>query len=283
METVSHDPAVVPTAVAKQRTESAEILHWDESLETAPPRASGKLRVRLHYRGRGRPFPLEFPAEYSGQDYGRRAMNPQYPGCEATPPRGQRRFRMGSLAMFRRTTCSVWMGLVWMVAGVAWADVESGPAPGATVPPAKLLVLGEQEAYDEKEIVAERGEKLTVYVFVQATEWSRPMSRYLRGLDELLRPIDAEARVVAIWLTANVDETKNYLPRARQSLKFESTTLAVHPGDTLGPADWNVNTRASLTAVVTRGRKVVKSFAYVSLNETDLPPVKKTLEESRGK
>jgi hypothetical protein len=46
-----------------QAAGSPEILDWDACIETAPPRPSGKVKVRLHFRGRGKPIPMEMPDE----------------------------------------------------------------------------------------------------------------------------------------------------------------------------------------------------------------------------
>ena len=42
-----------------ESTEGLDILDWDASIETPPPRPSGKIKVHLNFRGRGKPIPLE--------------------------------------------------------------------------------------------------------------------------------------------------------------------------------------------------------------------------------
>lgn len=36
-----------------------DILNWDVAIVAPPPRQSGTIRVKLIYKGRGKPFPVE--------------------------------------------------------------------------------------------------------------------------------------------------------------------------------------------------------------------------------
>ena len=38
-----------------------DILYWDVSIVTPPPRPSGTIRVKLEYKGRNKPIPVENP------------------------------------------------------------------------------------------------------------------------------------------------------------------------------------------------------------------------------
>lgn len=40
-----------------------DILNWDVAITPPPPRRSGTIRVRLIYKGRSKPFPIENPWE----------------------------------------------------------------------------------------------------------------------------------------------------------------------------------------------------------------------------
>ena len=40
-----------------------DILNWEFTIETPPPRPSGTIRVKLKYKGRSKPIPLENPWE----------------------------------------------------------------------------------------------------------------------------------------------------------------------------------------------------------------------------
>jgi len=42
-----------------QAISQAEVLDWDACLETPPTRPSGTVKVRLHFRGRDEPIPVD--------------------------------------------------------------------------------------------------------------------------------------------------------------------------------------------------------------------------------
>src|SRR5438552_10181498 len=110
-------------------------------------------------------------------------------------------------------------------------DVESGPESGK--PAAALKVFDATGPGKDKEVdyAAERKDKPTIYVFVQADKWDRPMARFLKRLDEVLQKEGQDSNVVAVWLTDNADQTKAYLPKAQQSLQLQATVLTCFTGD----------------------------------------------------
>ncbi len=170
-----------------------------------------------------------------------------------------------------------------LAVGVAAADVESGPKAGEKVGELKAFgVVGPVEG-KEVDYAAERKDEPTVYLFVSAENFSRPIDRFMRTLDGKLDEAGGDkAAAVAVWLTADADESKAYLPRAQASMKFQKTALAVF-GDKSGPNGWGVNPDAHLTVVVANKGKVVKSFAYTSVNETDARAVLAELKKAVGK
>jgi hypothetical protein len=179
--------------------------------------------------------------------------------------------------------------LAVLLTPAARADVESGPKAGEKVP--ALKVFGAVGTAEGKEIdfAAERKDLPTVYVFVQAEEGGvpvggRPAARFMKALDtEIARTVD-KAAIVAVWLGEKAfEKQKYYLPRINMSLKFENTSLAAFDGDRSGPKDWGINPDAHLTAVIAHKGKVVKSFAFNSVNETDVKPVLEELKKAAGK
>ena len=162
-------------------------------------------------------------------------------------------------------------------------DVSSGPEQGKTVP--ALKVFDATGPHKDKEIVyaAERKDKSTIYIFIQAEKWDRPMARFLRKLDDALQKKDEDWPVVAVWVTDNPDKTKGYLPLAQQSLRFEKTALTCFTGEKMGPKDWSINGDAYLTVVVTTKGKVVSTFGYRSINETNAPAVQDAYEKALKK
>jgi hypothetical protein len=167
---------------------------------------------------------------------------------------------------------SLWFGLLLVAAGLyapaARADVESGPRVGEPAPALNVAAITGEFADQQLDYAERRGEAPTIYVFVPDEKWSRPTARLLRKLDEAAPGAVSEARIVAVWLTADVAKTRDYLPRAQESLKFEHTALTVYEQDVAGPGDWGVNSDADVTIVVTRGGKIAAAFGFVSPNET---------------
>ena len=159
-------------------------------------------------------------------------------------------------------------------AGLARADVASGPKEGDKV--ATLMVYAVTGEPKDKEVdyAGLLKDKPTVYVFVSAKDFGRPMFRFLKKLDE---DLGDDGLVVAVWLTDDADKSKEYLPKISQYFKGSALTVF---GGTTGPKDWAINPDAHLTAVVAHKGKVVKSFGYMSLNETDVPEVVETLKKA---
>lgn len=170
-----------------------------------------------------------------------------------------------------------------LLAPAARADVESGPKPGEKVAELKVFAVTGPVEGKEIDYVAERKDAPTVYLFVQSEHWSRPVARFLKALDGKLGEADDKALAVAVWVGGEADKNKDYLPRANQSLKMEKTALTVFGGDKGGPNNWGVNADAHLTAVVVNKGKVVKSFTFVSVNETDVRGVVTELKKAAGK
>ncbi len=182
-----------------------------------------------------------------------------------------------------RAHAFAWCVMTALLTAPVLADVESGPAVGDKVTALKVFaVVGELENKDV-DYAAVRKDKPTVYVFIQADKWDRPMARFLRTLDKEVKKESEDAYVVAVWLTADADKTKDYLPRAQQSLQFENTALTFSKDGKAGPKGWNINDQARLTAVVANKQKVAARFGFVSLNETDVPAVRDALKKSLEK
>ena len=159
-------------------------------------------------------------------------------------------------------------------------DLDSGPDRGKQVPVLKVFDVTGPNKGKEIDYAGERKGRLTIYIFIQADKWDRPMARFLKRLDEAVQKEHEEAVVVAVWLTDNVDKTKEYLPLAQQSLQFQTTVLACFTGEKTGPNEWNVNADTHLTVVVANRAKVAATFAYRSLNETNVPDVGEALQKA---
>lgn len=169
-----------------------------------------------------------------------------------------------------------------VVGGLRAEDVQSGPKAGDKVAALKVLVATGEGAGKELDVAAERKDKPTVYVFIDAEQFSRPIARYLKVLDGAVNNLGNESHIVAVWLTSDQDKTKAYLPKAQMSLQLEAATLAQFPGAKSGPDGWAINDRAFVTTVVARKEKVTANFAYVSVNETDVRKVAAEIKKAIG-
>lgn len=181
--------------------------------------------------------------------------------------------------MMNVNRCSL-VFMLFLVATPARAQVASGPSAGEKTPPLKVMaVTGEQEN-KELDYVAERKDKPTIYVFVQADQFNRPIARFIKELDKDVKKDSEQAYIVAVWLTEDKDKTKEYLPRIQQSLKMESTALTYFPGEKSGPNGWGMNTDAAVTVVVVNKTKVAASFGHRSINEANAKEVLDALKKA---
>jgi hypothetical protein len=165
------------------------------------------------------------------------------------------------------------LGLLGLLT-VGLADLASGPKEADKAPPLKVYAITGEPKDKQVDYAELRQDKPTAYVFVSAKDFDRPMFRFLKKLDE---DVGDDGLVVAVWLTEDVDKSKAYLPMIAHY--FKGAVLTVFSG-TAGPKDWAINPDARLTAVVAHKGKVVKSFAYLSLNETDAPEVVEKLKKA---
>jgi hypothetical protein len=169
-----------------------------------------------------------------------------------------------------------------LAVSTSWAqDVTSGPEKGKAVPPLPVFDATGPQKDKDVDYAAERGDKPTVYVFIRADKWDRPMARFLKGLDGVVQKEGDDTSVVGVWLTDDAAKTKAYLPLAQQSLQFQETALTCFTGEKAGPKGWNMNADADVTVVVASRRKVAATFGYRSINETDVPAVRDAVKEAR--
>jgi hypothetical protein len=160
-----------------------------------------------------------------------------------------------------------------------FADVESGPKAGEAIGELKVFaILGPIEK-KEVDYAKERKDEPTVYIFVQAEKFDRPAFRFIKTLDSKLGDVD-KAKAVAIWLGDDTDANKAFIERAKNSLAFDNTAVTVFPGEKSGPNGWGINTDAHLTVIIAKDGKVVKSFAYETVNETDVKSVEESLKKA---
>ncbi len=166
-----------------------------------------------------------------------------------------------------------------LAVGPLWGfDVESGPDKGARVPALKVYDATGEHREKSVDYVRLRKDKPTVYLFVAADKFDRPMNRFMKALDGKVEKEFEDVYVVAVWLSDDVDKTKERLPRVQMSVGYEKTALTVFKGKD-GPKGWNINSDAHLTVVVAHKGKVAARFGYQSVNDTDAPAVLKELKK----
>jgi hypothetical protein len=173
----------------------------------------------------------------------------------------------------------VMLGLAMSLAGAAAA---AGPEVGKALEPLKVEVLQAGGEYAVRDIAADAKEKPVVYLLVVAKKWDRPVARFVKTLDDKLAGYSAAAEIQAVWLTPDLNATKEYLPRVAQSLKFQNVGLSVF-SDEAGPEGWQPASDAQLAVVVANKGRISATFSFASVNETDVPQVgeaiKKALDE----
>jgi hypothetical protein len=185
------------------------------------------------------------------------------------------------VAMPSIRTGLVALTMVFSLPHALHGQVDSGPAAGSKVEALKVLTITGDDAGKEVDYATTRKDKPTVYVFIQADKFDRPVARFLKGLDEKLAKERTDVAIVAVWLTEDVDKTKDHLPKVQESMKLTQTTLTVYKGDKGGPNAWNVNGVAHLTAVIAHDNKVEASLGFGSINETDMPAVFKKIKPKK--
>ena len=178
-----------------------------------------------------------------------------------------------------RTSLSIMVLMI--LAGSLRADVTSGPKEGEKVAALPVYSVTGEPKDKDVDYAAARKDKPTVYIFVQNEKWDRPMFRFIKKLDDALPEVNEAAILVAVWLTEKPDDAKEYLPKISQY--FKGTSLTVFTGEKAGPKDWGINADAHVTAVVVTQGKVVASFGYQSVNETDAAAVRDALKKALKK
>jgi hypothetical protein len=159
-----------------------------------------------------------------------------------------------------------------------WA-ADSGPAAGTDVAALKVYAVTGDMPGQTVDLVAQLAGRPTLYCFVPQEKWSRPTARLLKKLDGSIGDVAADAAIVAVWVTADPQQSKDYLPLAQQSLQLNRTTLTVDELNPTGPSEWGINADVDITIVAVKGGKVLKSFPLVSPNDTVADEVLAKLRE----
>jgi hypothetical protein len=176
---------------------------------------------------------------------------------------------------------------ILMLAAFALGADDPGPKAGAGVPKLPAVVVTDKAAEKETDLAGDRKDAPTVYVFVNADQFkgenipfNRPAHRFIKTLDEKIGDV-TDAKVVAVWVGGDADKNKEYVPKIDKY--YGNTVRGVSSADSNGPKDWALAGNATLTVVAAHKGKVVKGWAFESVNETDVPTVVDELKKAAEK
>src|SRR5437868_345806 len=112
---------------------------------------------------------------------------PQY--SQAAIPHSRRGGPMRRLAVFPVIGLAVFL--------VTLVRADSGPAEKSDVPALKVDAVAGLVTGETKDFAAERKDMPTIYVFVQADKFDRPLARFLKVLDQELGKDRPDVQVIA--------------------------------------------------------------------------------------
>ena len=97
-------------------------------------------------------------------------------------------------------------------------DLASGPEKGAKIP--ELKVFDATGAHKDKDVdyAADRKGKSSIYLFINAEKFDRPMNRFMKTLDGVIIKDFEGAYIVAVWLNGDAGKIKELLPKVQPSI-----------------------------------------------------------------
>src|SRR5438067_4307298 len=105
----------------------------------------------------------------------------------------------------RRIFSCTWLVAAWLsLVNATHAQTTSGPDAGSPIQPLNIAVVTGDGAGEQLDFAARRKRQPTVFAFVQADKWDRPVARFLATLDKELSKDRPEVACVAVWLTDHV-------------------------------------------------------------------------------
>ncbi len=181
----------------------------------------------------------------------------------------------------RRSVCTLrrFIAVASLTACFATRLAADDVAIGAAVKPLQVELLQSDGSYLQIDAAQAAAAKPIVYLLIPSARWDRPVARFMKVLDDKLPGYSATAEVRAIWLSAEPDATKEYLPRVQQSLQFQKSLLGVF-ADAEGPEGWQPGGEVQMAAIVVHRGKIAARFAFGSVNETDVPQVGEAVAKS---
>src|SRR5262245_34565246 len=106
-----------------------------------------------------------------------------------------------------RTMISV-LALTRVTSAAHGQDIKSGPDKGGKVPALSVFDVTGMHKDKTVDYAAERKDKPTIYLLVRADKFDRPMNRFVKTLDQTMKKDFADVYIVAVFLTDDLDKTK---------------------------------------------------------------------------
>lgn len=174
-----------------------------------------------------------------------------------------------SLAMSSRILMALLLLSFGNPFGVADDPVFSGPQPGETLVPFKVVAVYGEDAGQEIDPIELAGGKPTLLVFVH--KLTRPGMALARGLSSYAKSQSGAVSGV-VWLDDDKAKAESYLNRAKKSLNFTAPVgISVDGGE--GPGAYGLNRNVELTILIADKNQVKANFALVQPSVTEGPRI----------
>ncbi|HMO37350.1 MAG TPA: hypothetical protein PKA06_15030, partial [Gemmatales bacterium] len=146
-------------------------------------------------------------------------------------------------------------------------EIPIGPEKGQPVPSLKVTQIHGEHAgkqLDAKDLAA----KGVIYVTIQKDHWDRPIARVLKLLDQEVSKLDkSKPTIFVIWISKDSEHAEEYLPKAQQSLKLQSTSWNHFHGEIYDATGWQLSSDGPLNIVYAKEDKVLWGCCFTSLQE----------------
>lgn len=169
---------------------------------------------------------------------------------------------------------------VLLSAVVVRAEIESGPPVNQPAPALSVQPVTNGQPGEAQNIVAERAAMPTVYLFVPAARFDRPVARFAKQLDTAVQKhqmLHPNLQLVIVWQVEDAAAGATRTSAIQGSLQLQATQWVVWKGAGAGPDGWAISDRASLTAVIVNNKDVKATFGYDAVNETLVPAINTAL------
>lgn len=158
---------------------------------------------------------------------------------------------------------------------------SSGPKVGEKLSSFKVLALSGPQAGKDIELVEAGAKGPTLLIFVHY--FDRPAFRCLKPVDIYAGQL-AEHKLTThiIWLSDDLEKTRQFLERAKNSLNLRSAVGISRDGPN-GPKAYALSDRVTYSILLAQEGKVVANLALVGANDTDAPRVLAAIAKVMGK